>query len=49
MIKLFISDVDGVLTKLVTTKSTKTLNYNFTNEFAYICYPAAEKSVVVEP
>lgn len=33
-------DVDGVLTKLVTTKSTKTLNYNFTNEFAYICYPA---------
>ena len=33
-------NVDGNLTKLVATKSNKTLNYNFTNEFAYICYPA---------
>ena len=33
-------NVDGTLTKLVATKSNKTLNYNFTNEFAYICYPA---------
>ena len=33
-------NVDGVLTKLVATKSNKTLNYNFTNEYAYICYPA---------
>jgi hypothetical protein len=34
-------DVDGVLSKSIVSKSTRTVNYDFSNKFAYFCYPAS--------
>jgi hypothetical protein len=34
-------NVDGVLSKSIVSKSTRTVNYDFSSKFAYFCYPAS--------